>query len=118
MADDRCDLLCLDLPKAERLRAERLPVQAAVGFADRAKALGDPTRLMLAVALADGGELCVCDLAWVAERSENLVSHHLRVLRSAGLVRSRRDGKMVMYAVTAAGRALIDAVREPEMVAR
>jgi ArsR family transcriptional regulator, lead/cadmium/zinc/bismuth-responsive transcriptional repressor len=73
---------------------------------------------MLAVALADGGELCVCDLAWVAERSENLVSHHLRVLRSAGLVRSRRDGKMVMYAVTEPGRALIDAVREPETAAR
>ncbi|HEX2727874.1 MAG TPA: metalloregulator ArsR/SmtB family transcription factor [Beijerinckiaceae bacterium] len=118
MPDDRCDLLCLDLPKAERLRGERLPGDAAAGFAERAKALGDPTRLMLAAALADGGELCVCDLAWVAERSENLVSHHLRVLRSAGLVRSRREGKMVMYAVTAAGSALIDAVRQPETVAR
>jgi ArsR family transcriptional regulator, lead/cadmium/zinc/bismuth-responsive transcriptional repressor len=46
------------------------------------------------------------------------VSHHMRVLRSAGLVRSRRDGKMVMYAVTEAGRALIDAVREPETALR
>lgn len=73
---------------------------------------------MLAVALADGGELCVCDLAWVAERAENLVSHHLRILRGAGLVRSRRDGKLVMYAVTEAGRALIDAVSEPETAAR
>ena len=63
----------------------------------RVKALGDPTRLMLAVALADGGELCVCDLAWVAERSENLVSHHLRVLRGAGLARSRRDGMLCAY---------------------
>ena len=118
MADDRCDLLCLDLPKAERLRAARLPAEASAGLAERAKALGDPTRLTLAAALADGDELCVCDLAWVVERSENLVSHHLRVLRSAGLVRSRRDGKMVMYAVTEAGRALIDAVREPETAAQ
>jgi ArsR family transcriptional regulator, lead/cadmium/zinc/bismuth-responsive transcriptional repressor len=118
MPDDRCDLLCLDLPAAEQLRGERLSLDAAAGLAERAKALGDPTRLMLAVALADGDELCVCDLAWVAERSENLVSHHLRVLRSAGLVRSRRDGKMVMYAVTEAGRALIDAVREPANAAR
>ena len=60
------------------------------------------------------GSACVCDLAWVAERPENLVSHHLRVLRSAGLVRNRRDGKMVMYAVTDAGRALIDVIRAPE----
>ncbi len=95
-----------------------MPVDAAAVLAGRARALADPTRLMLAAALADGGELCVCDLAWVAERSENLVSHHLRVLRGAGLVRSRRDGKMVMYAVTEAGRALIDAVREPAKAAR
>jgi DNA-binding transcriptional ArsR family regulator len=118
MRDDRCDLLCLDLPKAERLRGERLPVDAAAGLAERAKALGDPTRLTIAVALADGGELCVCDLAWVAERSENLVSHHLRILRGAGLVRSRREGKMVMYTVSEAGRALIGAVRAPETATR
>lgn len=52
----------------------------------------------------------MCDLAWIAERSEKLVSHHVRVLKAAGLVRSRRDGKMVMYALTAAGHALLDAV--------
>jgi DNA-binding transcriptional ArsR family regulator len=69
-----------------------------------------PTRLTLAAALRDGDELCVCDLSWVAERAENLVSHHVRALRTAGLVRSRRDGKMVMYALTERGRALVDAV--------
>jgi DNA-binding transcriptional ArsR family regulator len=52
----------------------------------------------------------VCDLSWVAERAENLVSHHVRALRTAGLVRSRRDGKMVMYELTERGRALVDAV--------
>jgi DNA-binding transcriptional ArsR family regulator len=108
MPDDRCDLLCLDLEKAERLRAERLDANHARVLADRAKALGDPTRLMLAAALAGTDELCVCDLAWVAERSENLVSHHLRTLRSAGLVSSRRDGKMVLYALTDSGRALLE----------
>jgi DNA-binding transcriptional ArsR family regulator len=111
MADDRCDLLCLDLPKAEVLRAQRLADDVARLLADRAKALADPTRLTLAAALADTDELCVCDLAWVAEKPENLVSHHLRTLRAAGLVRSRRDGKMVMYAVTDAGRSLLSAVR-------
>lgn len=118
MADDRCDLLCLDLPKAERLRHERLAPGPAAELAERAKALGDATRLMLASALADGGELCVCDLAWVAERSENLVSHHLRILRTAGLVRSRRAGKMVMYEVTETGRSLIEAVRGPVVARR
>ena len=103
-----CDLLCLDLPKAERLRAERLPDAVARVVADRAKALGDPTRLTIAIALGDGGELCVCDLAWVTERAENLVSHHLRILRTAGLVTSRRDGRMAMYALTPAGSALLE----------
>lgn len=107
VSDDRCDLLCLDLPKAERLRAERLHVAEAQRLAERAKALGDPTRLMLAAALAATDELCVCDLAWVAERAENLVSHHLRTLRSAGLVASRRDGKMVLYSLAPVGRALL-----------
>jgi DNA-binding transcriptional ArsR family regulator len=49
------------------------------------------------------------DLAWVSERAENLVSH-LRALRAAGLVSSRREGKMVMYSLTDAGRALLGAV--------
>jgi DNA-binding transcriptional ArsR family regulator len=110
MSDDRCDLLCLDLPRAENLRQTRLSLRAAEELAGAAKALGDPTRLTLAVALRDGGELCVCDLSWVAERAENLVSHHVRALRTAGLVRSRRDGKMVMYALTDRGHALVDVV--------
>jgi len=108
MADDRCDLLCLDLPRAEAIRARLDPATAETAAAT-AKALGDPTRLLIALALRDGEELCVCDLAWIAGRAENLVSHHLRQLRGAGLARSRREGKIVFYALTRAGRALVDA---------
>ncbi len=107
MADERCDLLCLDLEKAESLRTRRLDLARSELVAGQAKGLADPTRLTLAAALADGDELCVCDLAWVLERAENLVSHHLRQLRSAGLVSSRRDGKMVMYSLTDRGRELL-----------
>jgi DNA-binding transcriptional ArsR family regulator len=117
MADDRCDLLCLDLPNAERLRAHRITESTARRFAARARALGDPTRLMLAAALGQTDELCVCDLAWVSERAENLVSHHLQSLRAAGVVSSRREGKMVMYALTASGRALLAAVCSDEIEA-
>jgi len=85
-------------------------------MAGSARALGDPTRLMIAVALADGGELCVCDLSWICERAENLVSHHVRLLRGAGLARSRRDGKLVMYSLTPAGQALLAAVAAPPAV--
>ncbi len=110
MSDDRCDLLCLDLPRAEELRKTRLDRTVAEDLADGAKALSDPTRLTLAAALRDGEELCVCDLSWVVERSENLVSHHVRALRTAGLVRSRREGKMVMYALTDRGDALLEVI--------
>ena len=113
MSDDRCDLLCLDLPKAEALRARQLNEQQLRGLAARAKALADPTRLTVAMALAEADELCVCDLAWVTGRAENLISHHLRALRNSGLVGSRRDGKMVMYALTDSGRALLGAVASP-----
>ncbi len=110
MADDRCDLLCLDLPLAEALRSSRLEPQVAREAARRAAALGDPTRLALAAALQSGGELCVCDLAWVVERSENLVSHHLRALRDAGVAASRREHKVVFYSLTADGRELVRSV--------
>ena len=110
MTNDRCDLLCLDLPRAEALRRGAPSADELERSAERAKALSDPTRLAVAVALARGGELCVCDLAWVVERSEKLVSHHVRVLKSARLVRSRRDGKMVMYALSAEGAGLLQAV--------
>ena len=113
MPSDRCDLLCMDLPRAEHLRLTRPSREIAAGAARVASALGDATRFELATALRDGGELCVCDLAWISERSQNLVSHHLRALRGAGLVTSRRDGKMVMYRLTEAGISLLDAVLKP-----
>lgn len=110
MTNDRCDLLCLDAPRAEAIRDKLLDQDAAQDAAERAKALSDPTRLMLAAALREGGELCVCDLAWISKRAQNLVSHHLRTLRSHGLVRSRRDGKLVMYELTPAGLSLLPSV--------
>jgi DNA-binding transcriptional ArsR family regulator len=107
---DRCDLLCLDLVVAERLRTNRLSPDQAETTAGKARALADPTRLTLAAALLEASELCVCDLAWIAERSQTLVSHHVRVLRTQGIVRSRRDGKMVMYSLTDEGQTWLASV--------
>ncbi len=109
MSADTCDLLCLDLVKGERIRHDQPDAEALKRAAAGAKALGEPTRLAIAVALRAGDELCVCDLGWVVERSEKLVSHHVRALRAAGVVESRREGKMVMYSLTRSGRALLDA---------
>lgn len=108
---DQCDLLCLDLDVAEAIRTRSLQREKVIReAAERARGFGDPTRLSLAAALAESEELCVCDLAWISGRSQNLVSHHLRTLRSHGLVDSRRVAKMVMYSLTESGRALLEAV--------
>ena len=118
MRDDRCDLLCLDLPRAEALRIARVVERSAQRLAEPFRALADPSRLTLALALRDGGELCVCDLAWVLERAQNLVSHHLRALRTGGLVDYRREGKMALYSLTERGQALLELVGAQTAAAR
>lgn len=105
---ERCDVLCLDLERAEELRATRLEAEAARAIAGRMQALADPTRLTLVDALARGGELCVCDLAWIAGKAQNLVSHHLRTLKASGLAGSRREGRVVFYSLTPAGSLLYE----------
>jgi len=109
-AVDTCDLLCLDLPHAEAIRASLPGLEPVEASAASARALGDPTRLTIATALLRGDELCVCDMAWVVGQSQNLVSHHLRQLKVAGMVASRREGRLVMYRLTERGRVLTEAV--------
>lgn len=113
--DDNCDLLCLDLPKAERVRKNLPSGEELELWAAGAKALGDPTRLAVALALDAGETACVCDLAWIVGRDERLVSHHVRLLKAAGLARSERDGKMIMYELTERGRVLLAAVSAQEL---
>lgn len=110
-ADEICELLCLDAAKAMALRQGLPDLTVLERSAEAAKALADPTRLALAVALRDAdGECCVCDLAFVSGRQDKLVSHHLRQLRAAGLASSRKDGRMVLYDLTERGREMLAVV--------
>jgi DNA-binding transcriptional ArsR family regulator len=61
--------------------------------------LSDPTRLKILHALLVTKELCVCDLAAVADLSVSAVSHQLRLLRDRNVVHARRDGRMVFYSL-------------------
>ncbi|HMD56626.1 MAG TPA: metalloregulator ArsR/SmtB family transcription factor [Solirubrobacteraceae bacterium] len=103
------ELLHIDEREGRRLRHARPQARAAERMAERYRALGDPTRLGLALALTGAGELCVCDLSWITQRPQNLVSHHMKVLRAAGIVSARREGKMTMYGLTAEGCELLAA---------
>lgn len=99
---DVTDLICDDrVVHVEEVRAARAALPSGVellGLAELFASLGDPTRLRIVAALA-GRELCVCDLAATVGTTESAVSHQLRGLRSLGLVRSRREGRLVYYAL-------------------
>jgi len=100
----------------ERLAA----VAAAVPSSDEVdalaglfKLLGDPSRARLLYALLEAGELCVGDLAVVLAVSETSVSQALRLLRTSGVVRNRREGRHVLYRLDDAHvQALLDLSRE------
>jgi ArsR family transcriptional regulator len=79
-------------PDVERAQAERV--------AQVAKALGDPIRLQLMDVLRKhAGKVCVCELVPLFDLSQPTVSHHLKVLRDAGLVDSERRGLWAYYYV-------------------
>jgi DNA-binding transcriptional ArsR family regulator len=61
------------------------------------RAVGHPDRLRVLLALADAGPLCVADLTELCRRSQSAMSHQLRTLRDAGLVRTLRRGKQIFY---------------------
>jgi ArsR family transcriptional regulator len=83
----------------EPLAEQSLTRDDAVRLAPAFKALGDPVRLQLMsqIASAAGGEICVCDLTPGYELSGPTISHHLKVLREAGLIEGDRRGTWVYY---------------------
>jgi DNA-binding transcriptional ArsR family regulator len=98
VADEGCDVFHLDPVKVSALKATLLGNTEVGTLADTFKVLGDATRVRILDALSRA-ELCVCDIARLLGLSESAVSHQLRLLRSWRLVRSRRAGRMVFYAL-------------------
>lgn len=96
------DLVCEErVVHVDAVRDARRDLPAprtVVGLVELFSALGDPTRLRIVSSLA-ARELCVCDIAAAIGQSESAVSHQLRLLRNLGLVRSRREGRRVYYAL-------------------
>ncbi len=104
--DEPAECLAPDMSPAalHRLRAEvRSRAAAFARLAERHAVLASETRLKILSLLGCVPELCVCDLATVLELTPAAVSQHLSRLRSAGLVRARRDGMNVHYSLAADG---------------
>ena len=93
-----CDVRVVHLERVSQARDEAVSQREAEQLALTYKALGDPTRLKMVMALA-GGEMCVCDLAAFLGLTESAVSHHLRRLKDLALVKSRRDGQILYYSL-------------------
>lgn len=87
----------VDPGRVERVRAERLSVEEAERFAEVVNLLGDPMRARVLCALLVVDEMCVGDVARALDVSEDSISYSLRVLRTAGFVRRRREGRMSYY---------------------
>jgi ArsR family transcriptional regulator len=97
------DLTCTERHLADpaslaALQARLLATRTVESVADVFKLLGDPTRVRIVDALTHG-ERCVCDLATLLGLSESAVSHQLRLLRAARLVRVRRSGRLAYYSL-------------------
>lgn len=88
----------VDLAAVRSVQAHPLDDAMTGRLAETFKALADPTRVRILHALSHA-ELCVGDLAAVLEMTESAVSHQLRLLRSLRVVRARREGKQVYYAL-------------------
>ena len=94
-----CSINEIDPEKVALVQEKALPGQTVERLSRLFSALSDPTRLKILHALTVTEELCVCDLAALAELSVSAVSHQLRLLRDRDLVRARREGRMVFYSV-------------------
>jgi ArsR family transcriptional regulator len=84
----------------------------AVALAQVFKALGDPVRIRLVslIGAHQGGEVCVCDLTTAFDLTQPTISHHLKVLRSAGIIDSERRGTWVYYRLVPAALNRVAAV--------
>jgi ArsR family transcriptional regulator, lead/cadmium/zinc/bismuth-responsive transcriptional repressor len=97
-ANDACEGFHASSDAMTALRRALIPGPHVTTLAETFRALGDPTRVRVLDALSHA-ELCVCDLARLLSLTESATSHQLRLLRSLRLVRTRRSGRMMFYAL-------------------
>jgi DNA-binding transcriptional ArsR family regulator len=110
---DGCAVRMIDEPRVRAARDRLLPEDELEQLTQLFRLLGDATRARLLYALLEAGELCVCDLSAATGTPETSVSHALRLLRTAGIVKARRAGRMIHYSLDDAHvRMLLDLSRE------
>lgn len=110
---DACTVECLHPDKVTLARSRGPTEEEATSLAALFRLLGDPTRARVLYALLEIGEMCVCDLAATVDAAQSSVSQALRLLRTAGIVANRREGRRVYYRLADGHvRMLLDVSRE------
>lgn len=110
---DGCTTTVVDEPRVNHARPLLVTLEESNRIADAFALLSDPARVRVLFALLESGESCVCDLAEMVQMSPSALSHALRLLRTAGVVTNRRDGRMVRYRLADSHvRLLLDITRE------
>ncbi|MDD4366044.1 MAG: metalloregulator ArsR/SmtB family transcription factor [Eubacteriales bacterium] len=95
---DRCDCDVIHEEIVNKVREKMPQEETFYDLADLFKAIGDSTRIKILWAL-DEEELCVCDIAYLLNMTQSAISHQLRVLKQAKLVKNRKEGKVVFYSL-------------------
>jgi len=95
---ERCGYLCVHEHTVEEVLSLMPPEETLYDLAELFKVFGDSTRIRILYALFEA-ELCVCDIAQLLSLTQSAVSHQLRVLKSAKLVKPRKEGKTVFYSL-------------------
>jgi ArsR family transcriptional regulator len=97
-AVDRCDCDVIHEEIVDRVKAKMPTEESLYDLAELFKVFGDSTRARILWAL-DEAEMCVCDVAYLLNMTQSAVSHQLRVLKQAKLVKNRKEGKIVFYSL-------------------
>lgn len=95
---DRCDCNVIHDDIVERVKQKMPQEEKLYDLAELFKVFGDSTRTKILWAL-DEEEMCVCDIAYLLNMTQSAISHQLRVLKQAKLVKNRREGKIVFYSL-------------------
>ncbi|MGI6733282.1 MAG: ArsR/SmtB family transcription factor [Anaerovoracaceae bacterium] len=95
---ERCDCNVIHEDVVAKVREQMPEEEILYDLAELFKVFGDSTRIKILWAL-DQDEMCVCDIAYLLNMTQSAISHQLRVLKQAHLVKSRREGKVVYYSL-------------------
>lgn len=93
-----CEFIHAHPEVIEKIKASMPDEDTLIDLSELFKVFGDSTRIKILSALS-GGELCVCDVSTAVGMTSSAVSHQLKILKNAGLVTFRREGKTVFYSI-------------------